>query len=120
MLPAANITKNRVKSWNFPQCKFNPWGTLANGAMQHASKEFFLKHPYNEEMSGFGAMDNLTAYVSFNNGLNIVWMDESEILHQHHPIEKKMCGDNLLKFQRNQRILQDYVNKYDLPKLLKK
>lgn len=120
MLPAANITTQRIKQWSFPPCKFNPWGTLANGAMQYATREFFIEFPYNEEMSGFGAMDNLTAYVAANNGFKIRWVSDSEILHQHHEIEKKMSGENLRKFKRNQKILQDYVDLNGLPTLLKK
>ena len=44
MLPAANITTNRIKNWSFPPCKFNVWGTLANGAMQYATKQFFARY----------------------------------------------------------------------------
>ena len=118
MLPAVNITTSRIKNWKFPQCKFNTWGTLANGAMQYATKEFFIKFPYNEEMSGFGAMDNLTAYIAYQNKMKIFWVEESEIMHQHHPIEKKISGENKFKFERNQKVLSDYIKKYDLPKLL--
>lgn len=118
MLPSINISRSRIKSWSFPACKFNVWGTLANGAMQYASKKFFNENPYNEEMSGFGAMDNLTAYVAYWRGMDIFWIDEGEILHQHHAIEKKMSGENRLKFDRNQRILEDFRKKHNIPKLL--
>ena len=118
MLPAMNLNKDRVDNWQFPKCKFNHWGTFANGAMQYATKKFFIDFPYLEEMSGFGAMDNLTTYVAYNNGMKVHWVTESEILHQDHPIEKKMSGLNKVKFQRNQKILQDYVDKHKLPKLL--
>lgn len=118
MLPPINLSVNRVDSWKFPNCRFNEWGTLANGAMQYATRKFFVDNPFNEEMSGFGAMDNLTSYVAYNNGLKIVWVEDSEILHQHHPIERKMSGENKIKFQRNQKILEDYRKENNLPKLL--
>jgi hypothetical protein len=118
MLPAMNLSKDRVSNWKFPETKFNQWGTLANGGMQYASKKFFTDFPYNEEMSGFGAMDNLTTYIAVNNGLKVLWIVESEILHQNHPIEKKISGDNKIKFQRNQKILHDYIEENNLPKLL--
>jgi len=120
MLPAVNITKSRIDNWTFPKCKFNIWGTLANGGMQYATKQFFIDNPYNEEMSGFGAMDNLTAYMAFKNWVAIVWVEESEMMHQSHPTEKKMSGSNLVKFKRNQQILADYIKKHDLPTLLKR
>ena len=120
MLPSVNITTSRIANWKFPSCKFNVWGTLANGAMQYATRKFFTDNPYNELMSGFGAMDNLTAYVAYNNGLSIVWIDDSEIMHQHHVTEKKMSGANKAKFERNQKILQDYVDDNNLPKLLRR
>jgi len=120
MLPNINITKSRIKNWSFPQCRFNQWGTLANGAMQYAERNFFIDNPYDERMSGFGAMDNLTAYKAFKNWVAIVWVEESEIMHQNHPIENKMSGENLIKFKRNQQILADYIKEHDLPKLLKR
>ena len=120
MLPSVNITTSRIDKWKFPFCKFNVWGTLANGAMQYATRQFFTDNPYIEEMSGFGAMDNLTAYVAHNNGMEIVWVTDSEIMHQHHAIEKKMSGANKVKFERNQRILQKYVDDNNLPKLLRR
>ena len=120
MLPAVNITTTRINNWRFPACKYNVWNTLANGAMQYSTRKFFTDNPYNDEMSGFGAMDNLTTYVAFKNGFNIVWVEDGEILHQHHPIEKKMSGENMRKFERNQKVLADYIKKYRLPKLLSK
>jgi hypothetical protein len=120
MLPPMNITKTRIDNWKFPKCKHNEWGTLANGAMQYATRKYFIYNPYNEEMSGFGAMDNLTAYVAYNTGIFMKWIDESVIIHQHHPIERKMSGLNKIKFDRNQKILADYIKRYNLPKLLNK
>lgn len=117
--PISNISKDGIKAWRFPKAPFNQWKKLANGACQYASKEFFLKFPYDERMDGFGAMDNLTAYVAFNNGLEIVWMTASEILHQHHPIEKKMSGTMKKRFDRNQEILSNYRKMNKLPQLLK-
>tara|TARA_R110002096_G_scaffold60958_1_gene151773 strand:+ start:2952 stop:3671 length:720 start_codon:yes stop_codon:yes gene_type:complete len=120
MLHSTNITTSRIKGWRFPKCNYNAWGTLANGAMQYSTKEFFNDNPYNEEMSGFGAMDNLTAYMAHKNWVAIVWVEESEILHQHHPVEKKMSGENLIKFKRNQKILADYIRLHNLPTILSK
>ena len=120
MLPSMNITRSTIDKWKFPNCKFNQWGTLANGAMQYATKKFFTENPYIEEMSGFGAMDNLVTYIATNEGYEVSWLDDSELLHQDHPIERKMSGSNLIKFKRNQNILQDYVDLHNLPRLLKR
>ena len=120
MLPSTNVTISRINSWKFPKCRFNDWGTLANGAMQYSTKRFFTDNHYNEEMSGFGAMDNLTTYFAYNNSVVVLWVDESEILHQHHHIENKISGSNLIKFKRNQKILADYIKENNLPKLLHK
>jgi glycosyltransferase involved in cell wall biosynthesis len=117
--PISNINLSRIKTWNFPKSKFNQWKKLANGACQYATKKFFTENPYFEEMEGFGAMDNLTAYVAYNKGLKIHWLTQSEILHQYHQIENKMGGTNKKKFNKNQQVLEKYRKKYNLPKLLK-
>lgn len=120
MLPNIQIRRGSINSWSFPQSNFNEWGHLANGACQYATRQFFLSNPYPEEMDGFGAMDNIMAYIAYNNGLKIKWITESEILHQYHKVEKFRTQDDNAKFKRNQKILADYIKQYKLPKLLKK
>lgn len=120
MLPNMNHSLHSVKRWRYPASGYNIWGTLANGACQYATREFFLANPYPEEMEGFSAMDNIMTYMAYNNGLEIKWIGESEILHQHHPVVNKMAGANREKFDRNQTILQGYINTHNLPCLLKK
>ena len=118
MLPNMDIKKDKIISWKFPKCGFNVWGQFANGACQYATKDFFINNPYPEEMDGFGAMDNMMYYIAVNNGLEVIWMDESEILHQHHAVVNKMGGANREKFDRNQRLLAEYKNENNLPDML--
>lgn len=118
MLPNMRINDSTVTSWAFPKSPYNKWGKLANGACQYAIKEFFISNPYPEEMDGYSAMDNLMTYIAYNNGLEVVWIDESDILHQYHAIENKMGGSNRAKFDRNQATLQKYINDNNLPCLL--
>jgi len=120
MLPNMNIRDSKIKEWKFPACGYNIWGKLANGAVQYATKEFFIDNPYPEEMEGFTAMDNLMTYMAYNNGLKIHWIQESEILHQYHPIVNKMAGSNREKTDKNQATLQSYINEHQLPCLLHK
>lgn len=120
MLPNMKINDSTVLEWRFPKSPYNKWGKLANGACQYANRDFFLSNPYNEEMEGFSAMDNLMTYVAYNNGLEPIWIDESDILHQSHAIVNKMGGSNRAKFDNNQAILQKYINDNNLPCLLSK
>ena len=114
MLPNMNLNEIKIDKWNFPKCAENIWGMYANGAVQYATKDFFLANPYPEEMDGFGAMDNLMYYMAVNNGLEVKWVAEGTILHQRHPIVNKMAGSNREKFDRNQQMLQDYKTKHNL------
>ena len=120
MLPRINHSLSSIKQWKYPYSEYNVWGKLANGACQYATKKFFIDNPYPEEMDGFGAMDNIMSYIAYNKGLDIKWITESEILHQHHPIANKQGGGNREKFKRNQKFLSDYIKDNDLPILLKK
>ena len=120
MLPNMRVSQTSIVNWRFPKSGFNKWGTLANGACQYAHRDFFLSNPYPEEMDGYSAMDNIMTYMAYNNGLEIKWIEDSEILHQHHRIENKMGGENRAKFDRNQQVLNDYIKKYNLPCLLKR
>lgn len=120
MLPNMSIKRPKIEDWRFPKCGFNKWGRLANGAVQYATKDFFMSNPYPEEMEGFSAMDNLMTYMAYKNGLDIHWIEQSEILHQYHPIVNKMGGSNRAKFDNNQATLQAYIAKHNLPCLLSK
>jgi len=120
MLPNMRVSQTSIVNWKFPKTQLNKWGTLANGACQYAHKDWFKNNLYPEDMDGFSAMDNIMTYMAYNNGLDIVWVSSSEILHQHHKIENKMGGENRVSFDRNQRILNEYIKKHNLPCLLSK
>lgn len=120
MLPSITIKKPMIDRWEFPMCKYNEWGHLANGACQYATKGFFINNPYPEIMSGFGAMDNIMAYIAYNNGLELKWIEDGEILHQFHKVEKFQRGGQTKEFNRNQEVLANYIKKHNLPKLLTK
>jgi glycosyltransferase involved in cell wall biosynthesis len=120
MLRNMRIEKDQVKKWNFPNSKFNEWGHLANGACQYASALFFKENPYPEGMSGFGAMDNIMAYIAYNKGLEITWLIDSEILHQYHRVEKFRNSMDSVRFKNNQAILAKYIQDNNLPTLLTK
>lgn len=120
MLPNMNLNEQKVKAWKFPKCGFNIWGTLANGACQYATRDFFISTPYPEDMAGFSGMDNIMTYMAYKDGLEIKWIDEGEILHQYHAIVNKMAGSNREPFDRNQKKLNDYIRDNNLPCLLSK
>lgn len=124
-LPNLNtIGKNKIMKWNFNKKKIHEWGTLANGAMQYAKRSFFeevIKDvPEYMQMNGWGAMDNIMTYIAYNKGLDILWMEEGEILHQYHRVEKFRRTEDHKRFNKNQEILHNYINKYSLPTLLSK
>lgn len=119
MLPNCNMTRERVQKWKFPRGTLNTWGTLANGAMQYATRDWFLSNPHDERMYGWGAMDNMTAYKAVASGLTIKWVEESEILHIHHKVEKFRTKEDTDRFNENQKILANFITEHKLPKLLK-
>lgn len=118
MLPNTNLTVNRVDQWKFPPSKLNEWGKLANGAMQYTTRKWFLENPYNEQMEGWGAMDNMTAYLAVKSGLELFWVKESEILHQWHRVGKFRTKDDKAKFDNNQKILAKFISDNNLKPLL--
>lgn len=118
MLPNTNISPDRIKRWKFPKGRPNRWGKLANGALQYTTREWFLANPYPEEMEGWGAMDNIMAYKAKATGLKIEWITESEILHQYHRVEKFENSMDGKRFNRNQKILSNYIKEHKLAKML--
>lgn len=120
MLPNMNMSKEKIALWKFPAAGFNIWGKLANGACQYATKEYFVNNPYPEDMAGFSGMDNIMTYMAFKEGLEIHWINESEILHQYHSVVNKMHGHNRKPFDDNQKKLNDYIRDNNLPCLLHK
>lgn len=120
MLPRVTVKRILIDQWRFPISKYNEWGKLANGACQYTTKQFFIDNPYPEEMEGFGAMDNIMAYIAINKGLNIHWVKQSEILHQHHANIKYRTKDDLRRSNNNQKILAAYIKENNLPKILTK
>jgi len=95
MLPKLNIDENRVEKWDFPQCKFNRFGDLADGAMQYTTRDWFMKvGGYDERMVGLCGMDNDLHARAKRDKLDIKWVHDSEILHMDHPIDVKMKTSN--------------------------
>ncbi len=118
MLPNLNMTCQRIQKWLFPKSKLNQWGKLANGALQYATRSFFVNNPYPETMEGFGAMDNIMAYMAKANGLKLLWITEGQILHIHHRVQKFIKSWDHQRFSRNQKILNAYISKHKLAKML--
>lgn len=116
MLGKTNITKSRILNWVFPKTGLNEWHHEANGGSQYTTRKWFLKNPYDEQMSGFGAMDNLCGYKAYVTGLELYWLTESELLHIWHPIQKYKTPEDIEKTERNHRILQQYCLKHNLTK----
>lgn len=116
MLGKTNITENRVKSWVFPKTGLNEWHSEANGGCQYTTSDWFLENPYEEQMSGFGGMDNMCAYKAHVSGLELYWIEESEILHIWHTIQKYKTPEDNIKTKRNHRILSEYCKKHNLTK----
>lgn len=118
MLPNLNMTNQRIENWMFPKSYPNTWGKLANGALQYATRDFFIKNPYPEAMEGFGAMDNIMAYMAKANGLNLLWLAGGQILHIHHRVEKFTKSWDHIRFTKNQKILNAYISEHKLAKML--
>jgi len=110
--------------WSFRRKTPNEWGTLANGALQYASRSFFNEVinevPEYLEMSGWGAMDNIMTHIAYHKGYPMDWIGEGEILHQFHRPEKWRTPEDKKRFYRNQDILTAYKAKYNIPELLSK
>ena len=116
MLGKTNITESRIKSWIFPKTGLNQWHHEANGGCQYTTQEWFLENPYDEQMSGFGAMDNLCGYKAYVSGLELYWIPQSELLHIWHPIQKYKNHIDNEKTKCNHRILSEYCKKHNLTK----
>lgn len=116
MLGNTNITDARVKNWVFPKTGLNQWHHEANGGCQYTTREWFLKNPYEEQMSGFGAMDNMCGYKAYVSGLELYWITDSELLHIWHTIQKYKIPEDNVKTKRNHRILSEYCKKHSLTK----
>jgi hypothetical protein len=97
-LPKINITKSRVDMWKFPKCIL--WDKIGDGACQLTSREWFLKNPYDERMRLYGVMDNdMHSRASLE--LEIEWVEESEILHQWHPVTWYGNAEMQRQFEKN-------------------
>jgi hypothetical protein len=121
-LPRMNITTDLINSWKFNRKNKNHWGTLANGAMQYATKDFFIdvinSYPSYLDMKGWGAMDNIMAYMAKVKGFDIKWVKEGEILHQFHKVEKFTKNVDKRNFDNNQKILREFCDQFELKQTL--
>lgn len=108
------VSISAVRDWIFPKGRLNAYidkrgENLANGACQYATLEWFKKWPFDERMSGWGAVDNLQAERARHSGLEQHWIEESSILHQWHLQEKLESPKHMDKFQRNQRLFATHL-----------
>lgn len=91
MLPHINISTNLIDNWKFPPSPFNSFGKIADGALQYAKREWFIKvGGYDERMALLCGMDNDMHARAVRDGLEDKWVVDSEILHQFHRIEVGM------------------------------
>lgn len=114
MLPSYPINIGRIEKWRWPKVRLNIYEgnngeNLANGACQYTTRKWFLDNPYDERMEGWGAMDNLQIEKA-KRTLEIFWMEDSEILHQYHPVLKNKTVQDQERFNHNQQILKEFVN----------
>lgn len=120
MLKKCNIFNNRLDKWDWGGCfqdptsPYNPFGRKANGACQYASRGWFLNNMYDENMSGWGAMDNLTKWKAVATGLEEFWVEASEILHQYHKNLKYRTKESKDQFAKNIQIVHEYKRAHGL------
>ena len=122
-LPSMNyLSTSIIDRWRFPKPRKNMWGTLANGAMQYAHRDFFIKaikdNPEYLKMEGWGAMDNIIAYIANHEKMKIIWMNNGTILHQFHKSLKRKDSMDVKRFNNNQKILMEYCRKTNQPQTL--
>ena len=120
MLKKCNIFNKRLDRWDWGGCfedpvqPYNPFGRKANGACQYATREWFLDNLYDERMLGWGAMDNLTKWKALATGLEEFWIEDSEILHQHHKLLKHRTKESKDQFSKNIQIVHEYKREHGL------
>ena len=120
MLKKINIYNKRIDQWSWGGCfqdpinPFNPFGRKANGACQYATRKWFLENLYDERMLGWGAMDNLTKWKALATNLEEFWIEDSEILHQHHKLLKYRTKESKAQFARNIQIVGEFRREHGL------
>lgn len=103
MLPKNLMTnESRIENWFFPDLPLNPFGEWADGGCQFAHRSWF-EHcgGYDERMNGWCGMDNDMTQRFKRNGGDLFWMNESEFLHQWHPIMKGKNKNEIAKTKSN-------------------
>jgi len=88
--------------------------------LQHERNYPGQANPYEEQMEGFEAMDNLQAYKAKANGLEVFWIPkgQSEIVHQYHRVEKRRTPNSIRQSERNQKLLKQYCRDNNLAMIL--
>ena len=120
MLKKINIFNKRLDKWDWggcfedPSSPYNTFGRKANGACQYASKKWFLDNLYDENMKGWGAMDNMTKWKALASNLEEFWIEGSEILHQHHKLLKHRTKESKDQFARNIQIVHEFKRAHGL------
>jgi glycosyltransferase involved in cell wall biosynthesis len=104
MLPKMLMTYAKVSAWHWGRKV--PFAKTGDGGCQYASRDYFLKNPYDERFSGWGVMDNHQHWQANEKGLKCEWMEGSEILHQFHFQEKFKTVSSERQFYRNQELFK--------------
>lgn len=110
------VTEDMVRWWTPPLCHperfpFNPYGDLANGGCQLFHRSWFDRSGgYDERMSGWCGMDNDMVNRARMAGLDVVWMENPNLLHQWHPVNKGKTMDQRRKMERNWKLRDNMKN----------
>lgn len=94
-----NITIPRIKAWKFQKGLI--WEKEGDGACQVATKKWFLENPYDESMRLYGVMDNDMHYRANLKGMEVEWIEESEILHMWHKVDWRDNTEKAEQFEKN-------------------
>ena len=61
---------------------------VGTGAIQYTTRDWFLKHPYDERFKLLGGMDNMMSKMAEESGLSVEWVDPGGVAHQWHKVSK--------------------------------
>lgn len=109
MLPRhVRPTAMDIDAWKFPEVPFNKHGKDACGAMQYTIASWFHLNPYDERLTGMGGMDVMQVEKAVKTRLNVLWVEESEILHQYH--NTVWTGMTYQNYKKNMDLVTNYRN----------
>lgn len=114
MSPQRNVNIEQVDFWDWPHIYKNHYGKKADGACQFSHREwFYYCGGYDERMAGWCAMDNQMTLRAKLAGKEVYWMEDSEIVHLWHAVEKFKKPRSLAQMKKNFQILKA-TNNYKL------